>query len=110
MHTKTPGMSLYVLLLIIYKFLLDFVFLKVYYSVYAYLINGTYEWNPIKYLISVVFFGVFLLLTYANPTENSIQRVVVTLFMVICIVPMLSVYAFLSYVIDIKAKNVSGHN
>ena len=70
MHTKTPGMSLYVLLLIIYKFLLDFVFLKVYYSVYAYLINGTYEWNPIKYLISVVFFGVFLLLTYANPTEK----------------------------------------
>ena len=99
MHTKTCGMSLHVLLLIIYKLLLDFVFLKVYYGVYAYMINGTYEWNLIKYLISVVFFGIFLLLTHVSPTEESaIQRVVITLFMVICIVPMLSVYAFLSYV------------
>lgn len=99
MQTKTSGIPLHVLLLSIYKLLLDFVFLKVYYDIYAYMLNGSYEWDSIKYFISTTIFIVFLFLTNISLTEkSSMQRIVLTLFMVVCIVPMLSVYAFLSYV------------
>lgn len=99
MHITVPKQSIQILLLIAYKFLLDFVFLKVYYYVYAYMTGGTYEWNPVKYLISVSCFCIFLILSYVSlSNKEPIQQVIVTLFMVICIVPMLSVYAFLSSV------------
>ena len=82
-----------------YKILLDFVFLKVYYGVYSYMINGSYVWNSVKYFFSSLFFFVFLGLAYLCSLKNDpIKNIVIILLMVICIIPMLSVYAFLSYV------------
>lgn len=99
MHTKISGLSLQVLFLGMYKILLDFVFLKAYYDIYAYMIGGSYEWEPVKYLISMISLAFFLFLTYVCYSgDNSIQKIIITFFMVICIIPMLSVYAFLSYV------------
>ncbi len=86
------------LLLIIYKILLDFLFFRVYYTVYSYLTNAVYEIVPSKLIISYVILGIFILLLINSFANANIYSVIITIVYTLCIVPMLSSYAVVSYV------------
>ncbi len=84
--------------LCIYKYLFDFVFIKRYLDIYGYMYNRAYYmFNSDKFIISLVLFGMFalLLLKYTKQEKNT-YIVLIRFAYLICIIPMLSVYAFYS--------------
>lgn len=85
-------------LLVIYKCLLDFVFLPVYYRVFSYMTGAQYQFSENKYLISwfILISLLFVLLSFFS--DEKVYTVVVAIILGVCIIPMLSVYAFVDYV------------
>lgn len=85
-------------LLIVYKVILDVVLLRVYYTVYSYMTHANYEPVPAKIVISYGMLFIFLLFISQYFRKENIYSVILTIIYTICIIPMLSVYAFVSYV------------
>lgn len=99
MKKVVSNWALQSILLLTYKALLDFLFLRVYYTVFSYMTGAAYMWNVDKFIISNIVFAFFVLINfYVSNDSERIQNVIIVMLMVICIVPMLSVYGFVNYV------------
>lgn len=85
-------------LLVIYKCLLDFVFLPVYYRVFSYMTGAQYQFSEYKYLVSWFILIAFLFVLLSFFSEEKVYTVVVAIVLGVCVIPMLSVYAFVDYV------------
>ncbi len=85
-------------LLIVYKSLLDFMFLPMYYTVFSYMTGATYIFSLEKFSISGVLFVVLIVSSLNIFKHPDIFTVIAVILHCVCIVPMLSVYAFVSYV------------
>lgn len=84
----------------IYKTIFDFLFLPKYMSVFSYLFGGAeIVFNYEKYLISCVVYCLFGIIMINNkPCRNYIYNSIIRFIYYICVIPMLSVYSFFSYI------------
>lgn len=98
MRQKIQTWSIYFVLMLIYKSLFDFVFLPVYYEVFSYMTGATYVFSSGKYSLSCVAFVLLMLFSINLFDKMDIYTAIITILYAICIVPMLSVYAFVSFV------------
>lgn len=80
------------LLFIIYKIIFDFLFLPVYHSTFAYLISSNLVFDTEKIIISWLACFVFLLFFF-RVRRNDMKTTLLSVFLCICIIPMLGVYA-----------------
>lgn len=86
------------LLLSAYKAIFEFIYLDAYFESYGYLHpEGSYEFVFDKFIISVIIFAFFctLLLKYTH-FEESIFIYLCRFIFILCVIPMLSIYAFFS--------------
>ncbi len=98
MRQKLQTWSIYFVLMLIYKSLFDFVFLPVYYAVFSYMTGATYVFSSGKYSLSCFAFVLLMLFSIDLFDKLDIYSVIITILYAVCIVPMLSVYAFVSFV------------
>lgn len=98
MRQKLQTWSIYSILMLIYKSLFDFVFLPVYYTVFSYMTGATYMFSSGKFSLSCIAFIVLMLFSIDLFDKLDIYTVIITILYTICIIPMLSVYAFVSFV------------
>lgn len=85
-------------LFLIYKISLDFVFLPTYYKTFSYMLNATYEYDFDKFILSYfIFFIMILFLANLSIKKEDFYIIGVILY-ILSVIPMLSVYAFVSYV------------
>ena len=98
MKKKIQTWFIYAFLLFIYKCFFDFVFLPTYYSVFSYMTGAEYTYMFDKYFISLLVFALLVILSFDIFDRPNIYSAVLTLLYTICIIPMLSVYAFVSFV------------
>ena len=84
------------LVLSIYKFFFDFVYLKRYMRAFSYAYdNYQYGFDMSKWVLSVIIFFAFVsVLLFTHDTENSMYTYLIRFVYTICVIPMLSVYAF----------------
>ncbi len=85
-------------LFVIYKMLLDFSFLPVYYKTFSYMSGAIYEYNSTKFLISWIIFILMMLPIINIFKKQDITCILLVIIYCISIIPMLSVYAFIDYV------------
>ena len=87
------------ILLIFYKIVLDFLLMPKYFHVYGYLYSGSYQFDFNKWIISTLFFLFFLTIQIKFiAIEKNIYNVITCIYYVVCLIPMLTVYAFLSVI------------
>lgn len=98
MRQKLQTWSIYSILMLIYKCLFDFVFLPVYYTVFSYMTGATYTFSSGKFALSWISFIILMLFAVDLFDKSDIYSPIITILYVICIIPMLSVYAFVSFV------------
>lgn len=98
MRQKLQIWSIYFILMLIYKSLFDFVFLPVYYTVFSYMTGATYMFSSGKYLLSCASFVLLMSFLIDLFDKMDIYTTIITIIYTICIVPMLSVYAFVNIV------------
>ena len=98
MRQKLQIWSIYFILMLIYKSLFDFVFLPVYYTVFSYMTGATYMFSSGKYLLSCASFVLLMSFLIDLFDKVDIYTTIITIIYTICIVPMLSVYAFVNIV------------
>lgn len=84
------------LILSIYKYFFEFVYLKRYMQIFAYTYSDYhYEFDFFKWWISVIMFSVLgFSLLFTRNTDNPMYLYLIRFIYTICIIPMLSVYAF----------------
>lgn len=89
---------IYTVLMFIYKCLFDFIFLPVYYEVFSYMTGANYVYSSIKYSFSIIAFIILMIFSIHIFDRDDIYSPIITILYTICIIPMLSVYAFVSFV------------
>ena len=90
--------ALFLGLLFVYKCLLDFVFLPVYYTVFSYMTGAHYQFNSVKYVLGILMFTIVLFSIIKFFAVRDIYTVIMTILSCLCIIPMLSVYSFVDFV------------
>lgn len=98
MRKKLQSWFIYTVLMFIYKCLFDFMFLPVYYEVFSYMTGANYVYSSIKYSFSIVAFIILMIFSIHIFDKDDIYSPIITILYTICIIPMLSVYAFVSFV------------
>lgn len=92
-------------LLCVYKIVFEIYFIPTYIHIFAYMNNWRYEFDFNKWFISNLIFGVFLIFqVYSFSYQKKIYEIIVLFANCICIIPLLSTYAFnnsvdISYII-----------
>lgn len=91
------------LVLSIYKFFFDFVYLKRYMRAFSYAYdNYQYGFDMFKWVLSVIIFFVFVsVLLFTHDTENPMYTYLIRFVYTICVIPMLSVYAFFDGIYEV---------
>lgn len=98
MRKKMQSWFIYTVLMFIYKCLFDFIFLPVYYEVFSYMTGANYVYSSIKYSFSIIAFIILMIFSIHIFDRDDIYSPIITILYTICIIPMLSVYAFVSFV------------
>lgn len=98
MRKKLQSWFIYTVLMFIYKFLFDFMFLPVYYEVFSYMTGANYVYSSIKFSFSIIAFIILMIFSIHIFDKDDIYSPIITILYTICIIPMLSVYAFVSFV------------
>lgn len=93
-----------ILVLSIYKCFFEFVYLDRYMRIFSYAYsNYYYEFDSYKWLVSIILFALFaFILLFTYETDSLIYTVFIRFIYTICIIPMLSVYAFFNGIDDIN--------
>lgn len=98
MRKKLQSWFIYTVLMFIYKCLFDFTFLPVYYEVFSYMTGANYVYSSIKFSFSIIAFIILMIFSIHIFDKDDIYSPIITILYTICIIPMLSVYAFVSFV------------
>ncbi len=73
--------------------------LPVYYRVYSYITAANYQFSEAKFSISVLCFAWFsCLVVFHLRNLDNLFSILMNLIMVLCIIPMLSIYAYIDYI------------
>lgn len=81
-------------LLLIYKSTLEFVFMPIYFNIFAYMLNVDYNFDMNKWVISEVLFAIMIVLLFRSFSgKDSIFSVLIVMVYDLCIIPMLAVYS-----------------
>ena len=99
-----------IVLMSIYKYIYEFIGMKYYMNVYGYLYsNVTYIFNFDKWIFSNILLLLFFTLLLQTPNNrNAMYNWFIRFSYMICIIPMLSVYAFFSSIgfIDVLCPSI----
>lgn len=103
MEEKNDWLNLKTILIsfsyILYFVCLNHVFLPTYYSVYAYMTGAHFQYNNLKFFLSIFAFIWFVFLYHILcKNKDDILSITLNMFMVICVIPMISVFSYIDYV------------
>lgn len=93
-----------IFILSLYKYFFEFVYLDRYMRIFNYAYsNYNYEFDVYKWLLSIIIFALFVfVLLFTYKTDSLIYTVFIRFVYTICIIPMLSVYAFFNGIDEIN--------
>ena len=91
------------IILILYKLFLDFLYLPAYYDIYEYMYGLSYKFNIFRWIFSLVILIVFLIIIFDNKiSKQNMYSVIIRFYMLLCIIPMLSIYTGLESIDILK--------
>ncbi len=96
MKTQLRNWLCEIIILSIYKYFFEFIYLQRYMKIFSYAYsNYIYGFDPNKWLISIILFSLFgFVLLFTRNSDNPMYSYLIRFVYTICIIPMLSVYAF----------------
>ena len=86
-------------LMCIYKMVFELFLMPTYIHIFSYMSDWRYEFDPVKWIISnLIFVGFLVSQSYSFSYSRKIYEIIHLFVMCICIIPLLSTYAFCSQV------------
>lgn len=94
MRKSINGWIVEAILLVVYKSILEFFFMPVYFGVFSYMLNVNYQFDLNKWMISEILLAIMIVLLFrAFSSSNSIYSIFIIMIYDVCIIPMLAVYS-----------------